>query len=145
MKKYIDNKLYNTETAQEIGEWDNGGFGTFNYVSETLYLKRSGEYFLYGEGGANSRYSRLCGANSWCGDEQIIPMTLEEADYWAREHLSGDEYEAAFGAIPEDDSVVLVGYKLKRHTAERIKQLSREQGKAISEVAQELLDNALSV
>lgn len=53
MKKIIDGKMYNTETAKECGTWDNCEYG-FNRVEETLYRKKTGEFFIHGEGGANS-------------------------------------------------------------------------------------------
>ena len=55
MKKILGGKKYDTETACVVGNYGNGnsGFGT---CSETLYRKRTGEFFLYGEGGPMSKY-----------------------------------------------------------------------------------------
>lgn len=48
MKKIINGKAYNTETAKELGSYWNGyPHGDFSYVCETLYVKRTGEYFLH--------------------------------------------------------------------------------------------------
>ena len=49
MKKIIDGKIYNTETAEKIGFYCNGesGFGRFH---ETLYKTQKGRYFTHGEG-----------------------------------------------------------------------------------------------
>lgn len=52
MKKIINYKKYDTETATEIGAWSQGIAGTFEYVHESLFRKNNGEYFLHGEGGA---------------------------------------------------------------------------------------------
>lgn len=104
MKKVINGTLYNTETARELGNWDNGEYGSFGYCSETLYRTKSGKYFVHGEGGANSRYSKQTGSNSWSGGEKIIPYTYDEAREWAEEHLDGDDYIAAFGEPEEDGS-----------------------------------------
>ena len=52
MKKIINGKMYNTETAKCLSEWCNGHYGDLTYVEETLYRKRTGEYFLYGLSGA---------------------------------------------------------------------------------------------
>ena len=47
MKKIIRGRQYDTDTAQRIGSWDNGLSGTdLEYTSETLYRKRTGEFFL---------------------------------------------------------------------------------------------------
>lgn len=77
MKKIINRKKYDTETAKAVGSWDNGNPG-INYVEETLYRKKTGEYFLHGEGGPNTRYCWMGGNNSSYG-ERIMPMTEGEA------------------------------------------------------------------
>ena len=47
MKKIINGRLYDTGTAKEIGCYENGyGAGDFRYYYESLYRKRTGEYFL---------------------------------------------------------------------------------------------------
>lgn len=102
MKKVINGSLYNTETARELGNWDNGEYGSFGYCEETLYRTKSGKYFIHGEGGANSRYSRQTGSNSWSGGEKIITCTYDEAREWAEKNLDGDDYISAFGE-PEED------------------------------------------
>ena len=56
MKKIIDGKVYNTDTAKKIGEWSYGRYGDINYVEETLYQTKKGAFFIYYEGGANTSY-----------------------------------------------------------------------------------------
>lgn len=105
MKKIINNRLYNTETAKEIGTYSNaGGWRDFNHYEETLYRKKTGEYFIYGEGNANTRYAVLVDQNTWSGGSKIIPMNYEDARKWAEENLTADEYEAAFGAVDEGEA-----------------------------------------
>ena len=101
MKKIIDGRMYNTETATELGDFWNGlGASDFNSLSETLYRKKNGEFFLYGEGGAMSKYSQLFG-NESCGGEEIIPLTEEQAKHWAEKNLDADKYIEIFGE-PEE-------------------------------------------
>lgn len=101
MKKIINGKMYNTETAKELGGYWNGySEGDFYFLKETLYLKKSGEYFLHGEGGAASKYWKRFG-DGRIGDNVIIPFSEEEAKEWAVEYLSADEYEALFGTVEE--------------------------------------------
>ena len=98
MKKIIDGKLYDTETAKEMGSWSNaGGWRDFSHMEETLYRKRTGEYFLFGEGGPMSKYAVSQGQNSWSGGREIIPLTAANAREWAEEKLSADEYAEIFG------------------------------------------------
>lgn len=101
MKKIIDGKKYDTNTAELMGEWDSDSRGNFDYVCERLYRKKTGEFFLYGEGGANSKYSVRTGTNEWSGGSEIIPISEENARRWSEKYLSGDEYENIFGEVDE--------------------------------------------
>jgi hypothetical protein len=101
MKKIINGKLYNTSTATLIGSAGYGYPGDFSHWREELYRKKTGEFFLYGEGGPMSKYSRKIGQNEWSGGEKIHPLTLKEAQKWAEEHLDIEEYEQVFGVVEE--------------------------------------------
>lgn len=106
MKKIISGKRYDTSTAKEVGNASyNGSVTDFQWWDETLYLKRTGEFFIYGEGGPASRYSRSTGQNSWSGGEKIIPLTIKEAKGWAEKYLDGDEYEQLF-EVEEDKTLI---------------------------------------
>ena len=102
MRKIINGRMYDTDTANFIGSRDNGFMcNDFHYVYEELYRKRTGEYFLYGEGGAMSCYSVSVGNNSWGYGEAICPLDKSEAKEWAERHLTADEYIEEFGE-PEE-------------------------------------------
>ena len=104
MKKIIGGKLYDTETAREVGEWDNGlSGGDFGLEVETLYRKRTGEYFLHGWGGAASRYAKQVGTSTWGAGAEIRPLTYEQAREWAERKLDADAYQEEFGPAPEGD------------------------------------------
>ena len=103
MKKIINGKVYNTETAKELAYFENTPYqNDFNYFKETLYQKKTGEFFLYGDGNANSKYRQLCGQNCWSGGWAIFPMTEDEAKEWAEKSLEADEYETIFGEVEEE-------------------------------------------
>ncbi len=106
MKKIINGKRYDTDTAKLIGEDSYSNPGDLNYWHEELYQKKTGEYFLYGEGGAMSSYSRQTGQNEWSGGEEIKPLTLKEAQAWGEKRLSGNEYEETFGKVEEGKSQI---------------------------------------
>lgn len=109
MKKVIDGKRYDTDTAQLLAEWETPDEypGDLHYVCERLYRKRTGEYFIHGQGGASTRYARSTGPGSWGSGELIDPMPEEKARKWAEEHLGGDEVEAIF-EIPEEPTQIRV-------------------------------------
>lgn len=101
MKKVITGKMYDTDTAKAVGMFSRGNRYDFHFVSETLYKKKTGEFFLYGEGGAMSKYAVTIDCNSWCGGERITPITEDDAKEWAEINLDGDEYESIFGTVEE--------------------------------------------
>lgn len=104
MKKIINGKKYDTETAQKMGWWSaNYSVSDFHFYEETLFRKRTGEFFLHGSGNAASKYARRIEMNSWGGGEEIIPLTYEAAREWAEEHLDVDDYEKIFGEVSEDE------------------------------------------
>jgi len=105
MMKVINGKKYDTETAEFCAEYWNGlSTRDFEYYKEELYRKRTGEYFLCGYGGGNSKYGEWHGNSGGPGDK-IIPMSLLEAQKWGEENLDGEEYEEIFGAIDEGDKI----------------------------------------
>ena len=73
MKKIINGKRYDTETANLCGNTSYSYRGDFHFWREELYQKRTGEFFLYGEGGPMTKYSVSTGQNTWSGGEKIIP------------------------------------------------------------------------
>lgn len=84
MSKIINGKKYDTETAALVGEWNNGLYtNDIYYQSEDLYLKKTGEFFLY----------------RWLNN--YVPLSLAEAQDWAERHLTGEEYEKLFGTVEE--------------------------------------------
>lgn len=100
MKKILGGKKYDTETACMVGNYGNGNSG-FGKCYEALYCKRTGEFFLYGEGGPMSKYGVAYGDNEWGYGEEIRPLTVDEAKEWAEEHLDADKYEEIFGEVEE--------------------------------------------
>ena len=79
MKKIIKGKMYNTETARYCGGYEFSDYEDVNYVCEALYQKKTGELFLYGEGGAMSKYGESIGTNAWARGEKIIPLKTKKA------------------------------------------------------------------
>ena len=102
MKKIINGKMYNTETATEVSSYSNGGsWRDFSHFCETLYRKKTGEFFLHGEGGPMTKYAESCGQNSWSGGERIFPLTEAKAKEWMEHYATTDEYCSVFGE-PEE-------------------------------------------
>ncbi len=57
MKKIICKKTYDTETAEIVHKKIFGEFGSATGYEETLYKTPEGYYFLYTNGGSQSKYT----------------------------------------------------------------------------------------
>jgi len=102
MRKILNGRRYDTDTAREMASWSNRlGYSDFGNCAETLYLKITGEYFLYGEGGPLTRYSESVPSGGWTGGYDIVPLAIEEAREWAESHCDSFEYEEIFGEVAE--------------------------------------------
>lgn len=144
MKKIINGKVYNTETAQEVGSWSNNlSYRDFNHCEEALYRKKTGEYFLHGVGGPRSPYAERVDNNSWSGGSAIRPLTFEEARKWAEEKFSAGEYESIFGEVSEDETDCLISAIIKASNRERLRRAVEQSGKTIGAILDELIEKKL--
>ncbi len=101
MKKIINGRLYNTETAKLVGSTSRSHPRDLGYWKEDLYLKKTGEFFLHGLGGAFTKYGKNIDRNTFTGGEEITPLSLEDAKAWAEKYLSVEDYEEIFGEVEE--------------------------------------------
>lgn len=99
MKKIINYKKYDTDTAKLIGYCHNGA-GTYWEEYEALYLKSTGEFFYHGYGGAASKFGERRG-NRIYSSSCILPYSVEEAKEWVIKHMSRDDYKNLFGNVEE--------------------------------------------
>lgn len=72
MQKTICKKVYDTETATLIKKVTFGYFGSPDGYEETLYQTESGHYFLYTNGGAESKHPK----------ENITRLSADKKDAW---------------------------------------------------------------
>lgn len=87
MKKIINSRLYDTDTAKKLGSYDNGHFTTDRcYLCEELFQKRTGEYFI-----VDTFYDNIV----------FTPTTEKNAKKWCEERLSAEEYISIFGEVEE--------------------------------------------
>lgn len=101
MKKIINGRKYNTDTAKELGCCSHSYPSDFRYYSETLYQKKTGEMFLYGEGNGMSPYAEYVEGGGYTHGEDIVPLDEAKAREWAEKHLEVEEYESIFGEVEE--------------------------------------------
>lgn len=102
MRKIIEGKKYDTETAAKLAEWDNRlPVNDLDHCTEALYQTKNGTFFLHGEGGANSPYCSQREGGGRGPGETILPMSEDEARRWAELHIDADDYEEIFGEVEE--------------------------------------------
>lgn len=140
MKKVINGKKYDTETAKEIGSFCNELDDT-NLVMETLYQKRTGEFFLFGEGGANSKYACYeAEDNYWTSGAEIIPLTFKNAKDWAEKNLEVEIFEKYFGEVSEDDEKRIVSFSISAASHEKLKRLASEKNLKFSKFLENMIE-----
>lgn len=139
MKKIINGKRYDTASAKDCGSYYYSNRRDFHYVEETLYQKRTGEFFLHGLGGPASRYAEYDG-NTWSAGEKLMPMSLKEAQEWAEKYLDANEYEAVFGEVSEaSDTKKTVTFSLPEDVIEKIRMRAAESGVTMSDYVASLI------
>ncbi|MBE6747289.1 MAG: hypothetical protein E7558_07550 [Ruminococcaceae bacterium] len=72
MKKIICKVEYDTENAEIVKKNTFGSFGDTDGYEETLYKKENGTFFLYVNGGADSKYPK----------EDIKRISKDKAKAW---------------------------------------------------------------
>lgn len=76
MKKIICKKVYDTETATLVKKVTCGAFGDPTGYEESLYQTEGGLFFLYVNGGAESKHAK----------EDIVRMSAEKKNAWLKEN-----------------------------------------------------------
>ncbi|MBO5412380.1 MAG: hypothetical protein J6A38_04810 [Clostridia bacterium] len=74
MQKIICKKVYDTETSTLVKKVTYGTYGSPDGYEESLYQTESGLFFLYTNGGAESKYPV----------ENITRMGAEKKDAWLK-------------------------------------------------------------
>lgn len=102
MKKIINGKKYDTETATFICSYVFSNRMDFHFYRKALYQKKTGEFFFYEEGGPMSCMARSYGNNSVGGSDDITPnVSRDEALKFCQANMEVDDYEKMFGEVAE--------------------------------------------
>ena len=145
MKKIINNKVYDTATARKVGTWCSAELpNDIQYVEETLYRKKNGEYFLHGFGGPASVYSRPAALDGSISGEKIMPLSYEQARQWSENKLSAEVYESVFGAIQEDGSRVDAHVSISASVWDAAKREASRRGVNVSDLVESLLKGCIT-
>lgn len=103
MKRVTNGKVYNTETAECVATWSSHYYrNDFHYCEESLYRTKKGSWFVVGEGGPLSKYSRPCFGNCTCGGDGLEPISAAEAQKWLEQRGFVNELEEHFSDSIEE-------------------------------------------
>jgi hypothetical protein len=124
MKKIINNKVYDTDTAMLVARADHDNIkdATGNTCKQALYRKKTGELFVHLESGTSLTLHSVLQSDYRQG-RGIYPLTYEQAKKWAEDELSADIWEHIFGESDEDVALNLIisaaaSAKLKKAAAQ---------------------------
>lgn len=133
MKKIIDGRLYDTYTAKLIARYEASyPVDDYHYYTEALYKKRTGEYFLHGEGNAASQYAKKIDHSIWSAGEALVPLPYDRAVKWAEEHMRVEAYKDVFDEVTEDDTRTTIHLSVSAAGAERARRIAASRGVSFS-------------
>lgn len=137
MKKYINGKVYDTERAVQLADYEYSLKSQLDWYREELYRKRTGEFFIYGVGHFDSFYCKKSGSSSASG-EKIIPLSYDEARAWAAEKLDAAVYDAIFG-VPEESDKTQVQIRMQQSTLALLRDAATKEGTSMASVVEKLI------
>lgn len=145
MQKRIHGLMYDTETATLIAKTDNGyPVSDLKFARYELYKKRTGEYFLYGEGNAASECHHFNRSeNAYEAGEIIRPLGIDDVKHWLEKYqddFDHDIYEQEFGHIKQTGEKKQISLSLTVTAIEKLKRMASFQGKTQSEIVEELIN-----
>ena len=128
MKLRIFNNIYDTDTARKIAERKSASFNTDKSFRETLFRKKGGEFFLFGEGGKESKY-RKATVKGYINGQKIIPLTYEEADNWLKQASTANPklkplHKRIFDISDAESKKVAVTFRVKQATKNKIEKIA---------------------
>lgn len=142
MKKVINGKRYDTETAEFIGRWENiHNSADLQYECEELYKKKTGEFFIYGAGGPASSFALQTGTNSLSGSSKITPIIENEAKKWVEKNLNADDYEKLFEL--EEEGNIAFSLLIPENLYNKLKNESEKTGESMKDIIVEALESKL--
>lgn len=105
MKRILDGKIYDTETATVLVNISGRG-GTLNrgdlgYEDTWLYRSPTGTFFMAGEGGSASRWAKPFGENGSAAGEGLLIISDAEARHLYERHGGVVEKYAKYFGEPE--------------------------------------------
>ena len=135
MKKVIKGRVYDTSTAKKLGEYQLPlGSSNPQFFVESIYQKKTGEFFLYCEGNVSSKARLPRWRIDYDGNEYIRPITFKQAQDWAEEYLGDEGYARIFCPQHEKNGTIMLGLNVSTYAAEKLKHTAMMMGYSQSHV-----------
>lgn len=141
MKKIIGNKVFDTDTAQLIKRADHDNItSSEGKCKQSLYRKRTGDYFLCVSGARTDTFHNLHLADVKHDRERhIYPLTYEQTRSWAEAEMTADEWLAIFEPA-EDDSLCPLNLTLSAAATSKFRLAAQRQQISQRELMERLID-----
>lgn len=123
MIQVVKGVKYNTDTAKIVAVNVQCKPNDPTYIREELYIRRTGEFFLYCEGGVHTKYAVNKGNNVTSG-KKIKPLTEDEAKEFVKNFSDNETYEKFFGEISENGKKVAIPIRLSPAAAKKLRAMS---------------------
>lgn len=97
MHKIVDQKRYDTKTAEMVCDISPSGYGRndFRYEDTQLYRTKKGAWFIAGEGGPMTRWKHKCG-DMWGYGSGLQVIDSDYAYWLLEEHGTPELIEQHF-------------------------------------------------
>ena len=97
MKKTVNGKLYDTETAHRLCELESTDYvSDFEWHETYLYYTKKGAFFIAGRGNAASIWAKPCGQSGWAAGAGLRVIDDREArEYMEAANCTVDEFASA--------------------------------------------------
>lgn len=133
MKKINFGSVYDTETSKKLAKWEG------DKTEETLYITKSGKYFLYTEDNTIFKLNIQKDGKGWLRGIDIIPLNLDQAKQWGKERLTNEEYSSIFEHKSELGSKVTLNLSVSSECKAILERNRSKTGKSISQIVSNLV------
>lgn len=119
---------YNTESSYRVGTFSCGSESDETNFTQTLYLTRTGRYFLHSVGGKYSRFAIQKDFLEPSPGTRVEPLTVDQAIQFARTYLSPEIAERIRIASDRvlEDKLVHITISLRASTVDALDDICRE-------------------
>ncbi|MBQ9542662.1 MAG: hypothetical protein IJJ76_12270 [Ruminococcus sp.] len=140
MKKIIDNRVYDTDTAQLIKQADHDNIiSGEGKCKQSLYRKRTGDYFLCVYGARADSFHNLHLTDAKHDRERhIYLLTFEQARAWCEAEMTAEEWLENFEPA-EDDSLAALNLTLSAAAVSKFKLSAQQQQISQKELMEKLI------